>query len=55
MTCRKKGPRQSYITIGIRIAILARRTEPLTSRRLARRLEQPSLRKLGRAGFGGAK
>jgi hypothetical protein len=55
MTCRKKGPRQSYITIGIRIAILARRTEPLTSRRLARRLESPSLRKFGRAGFGGAK
>ena len=55
MTCRKKGPRQSYITIGIRIAILDDIMEPLTARRLARRLEQPSFRKLGRAGFGGAK
>jgi Transposase DDE domain len=55
MTCRKKGARQSYITIGIRIVVLDRQTEPLTLRRLARRLEQPHLRKLGRAGFGGAK
>jgi hypothetical protein len=55
MTCRKKGPRQSYITIGIRIVILDDPMEPLTSRRLARRLERPTFRKLGRDGFGGAK
>ena len=55
MPSRKKGPRQSYITIGIRIVILDRFADPLTRRRLARRLEQPTLRRFGRHGFGGAK
>lgn len=52
---KKKGPRQSYITIGVRIAMLGRFMEPLTKRRLHRRLEHPSIRRLGRGGFGGAK
>jgi hypothetical protein len=52
---KKKGPRQSYITIGVRIAILERIVEPLTRRRMRARLESPFFRPLGRAGFGGAK
>ena len=55
LTSKKKGPRQSYITIGVRIAVLGRLMEPLTHRRMRARLEQPLFRRFGRAGFGGAK
>jgi len=52
---RTKGPRQSYVTIGIRIAALDRFQESLSLRKVARRLEPPASRTLGRAGFGRAK
>lgn len=51
---RRKGPRQSYVTIGIRIASLDT-GQRLTARMLTRRLEPPTMRKLGTHGFGGAK
>lgn len=55
MVSRRKGPRQSYVTIGIRITALADYREAITTRKLARRLEPPASRVLGRAGFGAAK
>lgn len=55
LVSRRKGPRQSYVTIGIRIATLDRHDETITTRKLAYRLEPPASRTLGRAGFGGAK
>jgi hypothetical protein len=55
LVSKKKGPRQSYVTIGARIASLGMRVDPLTRRRMRARLEQPYLRRLGRGGFGGTK
>lgn len=55
MVSRRKGPRQSYVTIGVRIAALDHNLEVVTMAKLARRLEPPASRVLGRAGFGGAK
>ena len=55
LVSRRKGPRQSYVTIGIRIATFDAHPEAITTRKLARRLEPPASRTLGRAGFGAAK
>lgn len=55
MLSRRKGPRQSYVTIGIRIAVLDRFSEIVTRRKVIRRIEAPASRTLGRAGFGTAK
>jgi len=46
LTCRQKGPRQSYVTIGLRISVLDRAATPLTSRSLKHWLPEPALRNL---------
>ena len=55
LVSRRKGPRQSYLTIGLRIATVDRDPEVVTTQKIRRRLEPPELRPLGREGFGGAK
>lgn len=51
---RTKGPRQSYVTIGIRIAAVEANGPPLTVARIQSVLEPPALRRVG-AELGGAK
>jgi len=55
LVSRTKGPRQSYVTIGIRVVASGGTAKPLTSRRLAHWQEPPNLRKVGRLRFGAAK
>jgi hypothetical protein len=50
---RKKGPRQSYVTIGIRIAASGGGHPRLTRGTVARLLEPPDLRKVAGAAVGG--
>ena len=53
LVCRKKGPRQSYVTIGLRVVALERIDISWTSRAISMRLEKPHLRNLGRLAVGG--
>jgi hypothetical protein len=56
LPCRRKGPRQSYITIGIReIDPRGGPPRPVARSCIQVLLEQPELRKVGRHGFGRAK
>ena len=50
---RKKGPRQSYVTIGTRIAASGGTHPPLTWKTVGRLLEPPSLRPVAGAAVGG--
>jgi len=50
---KTKGPRQSYVTIGIRVVTLDRPRTSLTSRAIARLIEPPTLRRLGKLAPGG--
>jgi hypothetical protein len=50
---RKKGPRQSYVTIGVRIAISGGSHPRLTHGVVARLLEPPALRRVAGAAVGG--
>ena len=50
---RKKGPRQSYVTIGLRIITLDRVPWRLTGRLIHRVLEPPTLRHVGALSPGG--
>jgi hypothetical protein len=53
MPCRRKGPRQSYVTIGLRITAANGCPFPLTLATCARALEPPSLRRIAGSGRGG--
>jgi hypothetical protein len=55
MKCKRKGPRQSDVTIGLRICKFGSATPRLTARQVARLLKPPARRILGRDGIGGAK
>lgn len=55
LVCKKKGPRQSYITIGLRLVTASETAMRLTLSRLRYWLEPPELRQLARCGFGRAK
>jgi hypothetical protein len=50
---RKKGPRQSHVTIGLRIVTLDASHMPITRRTISRLLEPPPLRQLGKLAPGG--
>jgi Transposase DDE domain len=53
LVCRTKGPRQSYVTIGLRIVTIERHLPELTSRWLSAFLDAPTLRTVGRFCVGG--
>ena len=54
MVCRKKGPRQSYVTIGLRILALEQPLLlPLTRRWVTLLLQPPSLRPINSHAVGG--
>lgn len=55
MVCRKKGARQSYLTIGLHQIVQGVWQEIVTTAKLRHRLEPPHLRSLGYAGLGAAK
>jgi hypothetical protein len=55
MVCRKKGPRQSFVTIGLRIVPAGDQVTVLTVAMLRRWLMPPAERGLGAKGIGGAK
>ena len=50
---RKKGPRQSYVTIGLRILSLERKPVVLSKQALGSLLEPPALRRVAGASVGG--
>lgn len=50
---RKKGPRQSYVTIGLRILCLEHKPVRLTHRAIGWLLEPPALRRVAGASVGG--
>lgn len=52
---RRKGPRQSYVTIGLRCATAGEPAPRPFCRNLRKYLEPPAERPLGRRGIGGAK
>lgn len=53
LTCRRKGPRQSYITIGLRLLSLELQPLLLTQRRVTSLLEPPAFRKIVGTSRGG--
>ena len=53
MPCRRKGPRQSYVTIGIRVVTLERDAAILHDRAIAWLLDKPASRLIGAAAVGG--
>jgi hypothetical protein len=55
LVCKYKGPRQSYVTIGLRICCARAHGPPLSGRRIGELLEPPAKRRLGRQGFGRTK
>lgn len=55
LVSRSKGPRQSYATIGLRCTTAGDPGPRLSRRNLAKYLEPPAERPLGRCGIGGAK
>ena len=50
---KSKGPRQSFVTIGLRICTLEKIPIAMTARSIARWLEAPTLRRLGKFSLGG--
>lgn len=55
LRCRQKGPRQSYVTIGLRIVTVGIDLARLTERSIRHLLEPPLLRPITSRGFGAAK
>ena len=53
LCCKKKGPRQSYVTIGLRIVILEDSRISWTPQSILRLLEPPGLRRIGSKAIGG--
>jgi hypothetical protein len=55
LVCKKKGPRQSYVTIGLQIMVADIQAIVLTKVFLKKWLEPPQIRSLNIRGIGGAK
>jgi len=53
MACKRKGPRQSFLTIGLRIATLHDPTDLWTLRKLRAHLDPPAFRQVHRTRRGG--
>jgi hypothetical protein len=53
LVSKKKGPRQSYVTIGIRLLCIEQPAVIFSRRTISRFLEPPTLRRLGKNAIGG--